>query len=59
MYRNNILNFQVSTTIINAHMKKVVKLIYICIYIMHKKDEGYGPNCLWTLTKWLVFANGP
>ena len=29
MYSNNILNFQESTTILNAHMKKVWKLI-IC-----------------------------
>ena len=37
MYSNNILNFQVSTTILNAHTKKVWKLIvctsYIYIYI--------------------------
>ena len=34
MYSNNILNFQVSTTILNARTKKVWKLIVCpCIYI--------------------------
>ena len=37
MYSNNIVNFQVSTTILNAHTKKVWKFIvctsYIYIYI--------------------------
>ena len=35
MYSNNIVNFQESMTILNAHMKKVWKLIVctLCIYI--------------------------
>ena len=32
MYSNNMLNFQVSTTIVNAHMKKVWKLIVYTSY---------------------------
>ena len=33
MYSNNILNFQESTTILNAHSKNVWHLVYIYIYI--------------------------
>ena len=33
IYGNNIVNFQVSTTILNAHMKKVWKLIVCASYI--------------------------
>ena len=33
MYSNNIVNFQVSTTILNAHTKKVWKLIVCTSYI--------------------------
>ena len=35
MYSKNILNFQVSTTILNAHTKKVWKLIVCTSYINH------------------------
>ena len=35
MYSNNIVNFQVSTTILNAHTKKVWKLIVCTSYILH------------------------
>ena len=44
MYRNNILNFQGSTTILNAHTKKVWKLIvyiYIYIYIYRKWSQQH------------------
>ena len=34
MYSNNILNFQESTTILNAHTKKVWKLIVCTSYYM-------------------------
>ena len=33
MYSNNILNFQESTTILNAHTKKVWKLIIYTLYV--------------------------
>ena len=33
MYSNNILNFQESTTILNAHTKKIWKLIVCTLYI--------------------------
>ena len=33
MYSNNIVNFQDSTTILNAHTKKVLKLIVCILYI--------------------------
>ena len=33
MHRSNILNFQASTTILNAHTKKVWKLIVCSLYI--------------------------
>ena len=46
MYSNNILNFQESTTILNAYTKKVWKLIvytsYIYIYIyIYRERERY------------------
>ena len=48
MHSNNILNFQESTTILNAHMKKVWKLIVctLCVYIYkyierERKREGH------------------
>ena len=34
MYSNNIENFQESTTILNAHMKKVWKLIVCTLYLI-------------------------
>ena len=37
MYSNNILNFQVSTTILNAHTKKLCKLIEGTSYIQSYK----------------------
>ena len=33
MYSNNILNYQESTTILNAHTKKVWKLIVCTLYL--------------------------
>ena len=33
MYSNNILNFQASTTIVNAHTKKIWKLIVCTTYL--------------------------
>ena len=40
MYSNNILNFQESTTILNAHTKKVLKfIVYIYIYIFFFQNE--------------------
>ena len=42
MYRNNILNFPESTTILNAHTKKVWKLICpSCIYILIFKRQTW------------------
>ena len=44
MYRNNVLVFQESTSILNAHKKKVWKIIvrtlcvYIYIYILHRSS---------------------
>ena len=38
MYRNNILNFQESTIILNAHMKKVWKLIICTSYLLISWD---------------------
>ena len=35
MYSNNIVNFQESTTILNAHTKKVWKLIACTSYFLH------------------------
>ena len=43
MYRNNILNFQESATILNAYTKKVWKLSYCTIYIY----------IIWPLAKWV------
>ena len=36
MYTNNIMNFQEFTTILNAHSKKVWKLIVCTSYVHHK-----------------------
>ena len=36
MYSNNIVNFQEDTTILNAHTKKVWKLIECTSYLTHK-----------------------
>ena len=43
MYSNNIVNFQESTTILNAHMKKVGKLIICTSYI--SSLSLYWPAC--------------
>ena len=40
MYRNNLLNFQESTTILNAHKKKVRKHIVCPSYVSKRKKEG-------------------
>ena len=42
MYRNNILNFQESTTILNAHTKKVWKLIVCTSYKLAQARDGGG-----------------
>ena len=41
MYRNKILNFQESTTILNAHTKRVWKLIVCTSYFTHS-NRNYG-----------------
>ena len=49
MYSNNIVNFQESTTILNANRKNVRKLIvctsYIYIHIFKEKCPPHGINC--------------
>ena len=42
MYRNNILNFQESTPILNAHTKKIWKLIVFTSYIFVLYIYGVG-----------------
>ena len=49
MYSNNIVNFQESTTILNAHTKKVWKLI-VCIYLIYMCKENLTLNNL----QWLI-----
>ena len=55
MYSNNIVNFQESTTILNACTKKVWKLIevttyiYIYIYIYTKKSDEKNSNISFVL----------
>ena len=50
MYSNNIVNFQGSTTILNAHKKKVWKLIWIHfvigINLLNMADKGLMSVCL-------------
>ena len=43
MYSNNILNVQESTTILNAHTKKVWKLILCLSYLFPAKDQTGVP----------------
>ena len=45
MYSNNILTFQVSTTILNACTKKIWNLIEWTTY--KEKEQGYGERCEW------------
>ena len=55
MYSNNILNFQESTTILNAHEKKVWKLIedtkYIYIYIQSSTDKLFVVSQLFSVAR--------
>ena len=46
MYSNNILNFQESTTILNACTKKVWKLIESTTYIGFGLVEVYGRSAI-------------
>ena len=50
MYSNNIVNFQESTTILNAHTKKVWKLIVCISYLICMYKEDIALNNL----QWLI-----
>ena len=45
MYSNNIVNFQESTTILNAHTKKVWKLIVCTSYLTELSWGAYRTRC--------------
>ena len=47
MYSNNILNFQVSTTILNAHTKNVSKLIVCISYLEILRIKFILRNSYW------------
>ena len=57
MYGNNILNLKESTTILNAHTKKVWKLIACSLYTLMSmyKPRIPGVCFIWVILSWLGF----
>ena len=59
MYRNNMVNFQESTTVLNACLKKVWKLIegtmcYLKVYI--SPESIYSPHSTLMIDKLFLIA---
>ena len=50
MYSNNILNFQESTTILNAYTKKVWKLIECTTYVNTLNKNGISAKFLFEVS---------